>query len=139
MRTLQLEDTISKMDHFDEELIKSNCPPKLFDVIGGYMEEKNISRSDLIRKMNIDRNYGYQLLNGTRTPTRTHLIQIGLILELDTDSLQQLLKIAGKNPLYVRDMTDAKIFYAIKHQMKYEDAVPFIWGDSLNNKLSDNE
>lgn len=127
MKTSQLEERISNEEIFDEELIRENGCPDFYTVIADHMNKKGISRAELIKRMNIDRNYGYQLLNGTRKPTRTHIIQIGLLLELDIDSFQNLLKSAKKKPLYVRDMFDAKVFYAIKHKMALDNAVEFIW------------
>lgn len=127
MKTSQLEERISNEEIFDEELIRENGCPDFYTVIADHMNKKGISRAELIKRMNIDRNYGYQLLNGTRKPTRTHIIQIGLLLELDIDSFQNLLKSAKKKPLYVRDMFDAKVFYAIKHKMALDKAVEFIW------------
>ena len=39
--------------------------------------------------------------------------------------------IGGKSQLYVRNLVDAKVFYAVKHHMEYLDAVDFIWGKSV--------
>lgn len=127
MKTLQLEERLGTDEEFDESLIRENACPELCSVIIGYMDKKGISRAELIKRMNIDRSYGYQLLNGTRRPTRNHVIRMGLLLELDIESFQKLLKTARKKPLYVRDMFDAKVFFAVKHHMDFESAVEFIW------------
>lgn len=127
MKTSQLEQLLENNVEFDEALIRKNCAPELCIMISDYMNEKGVSRTELIKSLNLDRNYGYQLLNGTRNPTRDHLIQIGLFLGLDTEQFQRLLKTAKKKPLYVRDMFDAKVFFAIKHKMRFEKAVEFIW------------
>ena len=127
MKTSQIEERLGNEEKFDEELIRENCCPDFCTVIAEHMEKNGISRAELIRRMNIDRNYGYQLLNGIRRPTRNHIIQMGLLLELDIESFQKLLKIARKKPLYVRDMFDAKVFFAIKHKMDFDSAIEFIW------------
>lgn len=129
MKTSQLEKRLESEETFDEKLIKENGCPDLCDAIAGYMNKKGVSRAELIKRLNIDRNYGYQLLNGTRNPTRNHIIQMGLLLGLDIDSFQKLLKTARKKPLYVRDMFDAKVFYAVKHKMSFEKAMEFIWSE----------
>lgn len=129
MKTSQLEEWLSTCEEFDESLINQNGCLDLCSMINGYMDERGISRAELIRRLNIDRNYGYQLLNGTRIPTRNHLIQIGLLLGLDTERFQRLLKTAKKKPLYVRDLFDAKVFYAVKHKMDFEKAMEFIWSE----------
>lgn len=127
MKTSQLEEWLGTNENFDEELIKQNGCLKLNSMIIGYMDKKGITRTEFIRRMNLDRNYGYQLLNGTRPPTRNHLIQMGLLLELNLEELQRLLKTANKKPLYVRDLFDARVFFAVKHKMDYDKAIAFIW------------
>lgn len=127
MKTSQLEQWLETDEEFDEMLIKENSCPELCSMIIGYMEEKGITRAELIKRLNLDRTYGYQLLNGTRNPRRNHLIQIGLLLGLDIEQFQRLLKTAKKKPLYVRDLFDAKVFFAVKHKMRFEKAVEFIW------------
>lgn len=127
MITAQLEERLSRDDKFDEALVSDNACPLLRELIEEYINRSGVTRAELIRRIDVERTYGYQLLNGTRKPTRDHLIRIGLLLRLDTDSLQRLLKVGGKKPLYVRDMFDAKVFFAIKKKMDYEAALEFIW------------
>ena len=128
MLTSELEERLKTHGVFDDEMIENNAPPALSDVLNKCIDESNISKADVIRILNVDRNYGYQMLNGTRAPTRNCLIQISLILKLDSDRISYLLRLAGKPPLYVRNLVDAKVFYAVKHNMAYFEAVEFIWG-----------
>lgn len=130
MLTLELEEKLKSAKAFDEEMIEDNVSPGLTNLLSQYIDEKKMKRSSIIRILNVDRNYGYQILNGTRCPTRNCLIRISLILKLDTDQINYLLRLAGKSPLYVRNTIDAKVFYAVKHHMVYDDAVEFIWGIS---------
>lgn len=127
MKTSQLEERLGKEECFDEELIVKNGCPDFCAEIAAQMEKKGLSRSELIKRMDIDRSYGYQLLNGIRRPTRNHVIRMGLLLELDIESFQKLLKTAKKKPLYVRDLFDARVFFAVKHKMSYTKALEFIW------------
>ena len=129
--TTELEERLENTEVFDEDMIEDNAPPELADVLSKHIDEKKISKSDVIRMLNVDRNYGYQMLNGTRTPTRNCLIQISLILKLDADQINYLLRLAGKSPLYVRNIVDARVFYAVKHNMEYYEAVDFIWGNRI--------
>ena len=131
MLTTELEERLKNAEAFDEEMIENNAPPVLTDVLSKYIDEKKLSKADVIRILNVDRNYGYQMLNGTRNPTRNCLIQIALILKLDTNKISYLLRLAGKSPLYVRNVVDARVFYATKHNMEYYEAVDFIWGSRI--------
>ena len=135
--TIELEEKLNGFGEFDKALIENNAPPELTDVMNRFIDEQKTNKADLIRILNVDRNYGYQILNGTRAPTRNCLIRIAMILKLDTDRINYLLRLAGKPPLYVRNTIDAKVFYAVKHNMEYFEAVDFIWGKtSAINVLS---
>ena len=128
--TEDLEKKLREENEFDEKTIIENQTEAVYTVIEKYMSEKNIQRSELIRRLNLERTYGYQILNGTRLPTRVHIIKIGLVLELALDEIQRLLKIGGKEVLYVRNITDARAIYAIEHHFNYEDACEFIWNNN---------
>ncbi len=125
--TEDLEKKLREEEEFDEKTIIDNQAEAIYTAIEKYMSEKNIQRLELIRRLNLERTYGYQILNGTRVPTRIHIIKIGLILELPLEEIQRLLKIGGKEVLYARNITDARAIYAIEHKFSYEDACEFIW------------
>ena len=127
MLTSDIEKKLERDENFDDELIKENLCPELKDFLTGCMERAGMSRAELISTLDMDRSYGYQVLNGTRIPTRECLIRIGLLLGLSVEDFQRMLNIAGRSSLYVKNMFDAKVFYAIKHKMSYETAVDFIW------------
>ena len=129
MRTIELEQEIKPAESFDADMIEANAAPVFSDVINCILAEKEIRRSDLIRKLNYDRNYGYQILNGRRIPTKRQIIEIALCVGISTEQLQQLLKICGREGLYVRNIEDAKVMYALEHNYKFEQAMEFIWGD----------
>lgn len=131
MQTTDIEEKLNTPGVFDKEMIENNAPPELPDVLSQYIDEKKMTKADIIRILNVARNYGYQILNGTRPLTRNILIQIALILKLDIDQINYLLRLAEKSPLYVRNIVDARVFYAVKHNMEYYDAVDFIWGKSV--------
>ena len=131
MLTSDLEEKLNTPGVFDKEMIENNAPPELPDVLSQYIDEKKMTKADVIRILNVARNYGYQILNGTRPLTRNILLQISLILKLDIDQINYLLRLAEKPQLYVRNIVDARVFYAVKHHMEYLDAVDFIWGRSV--------
>lgn len=131
MQTSDLEEKLDSADNFDKEMIESNQPPELAVVLNSYIEEKKMTKADVIRILNVSRNYGYQILNGKRPATRNLLLQISLILKLDIDQINLLLRLAEKPQLYVRNLVDARVFYAVKHHMEYFDAMDFIWGKTI--------
>ncbi|MBD5129716.1 MAG: helix-turn-helix domain-containing protein [Ruminococcaceae bacterium] len=127
MKTVNIKEELECNKAFDEKIIVDNAPPELHILLNDHLAKKELTKADVIRRLNVDRNYGYQVFNGKRIPTRNMLIRLALILELDIEQTDYLLKLAGKPTLYVRNVVDARIFYSIKHQMSYEKAVIFIW------------
>ncbi len=129
MLTKDIEEKLRKSKNYDESMIENNAPQQLHVLINQYIDEKQISKVEFIRRLNIYRNYGYQILNGTRIPTRNCLIQMALILELSSKQLDAMMRLAEKAPLYVRNIVDARVFYALEHHIEYYRAIDFIWGD----------
>ena len=128
IRTVDLEEELRNSEEFNEELILQNSPPKFYEIIDDALKSKGLKRSDLIHGLNFDRNYGYQILNGTRIPTKQHIIAIGFYLSMSFEQMQEMLKICGREVLYVRNLEDAKVMYALEHNYSYEQALEFIWG-----------
>lgn len=127
--TLDLERKIREEDEFDEEAVLGSKAPDIHILINKYIAEKNMKHANIIRMLNVERSYGYQLLNGRRIPTRMQIIRIGLILRLNFTEMQKMLKAAGKEILYARNVTDAKVIYALEHGLDYEKACEFIWNE----------
>ncbi|MBQ9947024.1 MAG: hypothetical protein IJO91_01425 [Oscillospiraceae bacterium] len=127
MRTIDLEKELCKSDEFDEELIRQNAAPDFYLLIDELLSERNLKRSDLILHLNFERTYGYQILNGTRVPTKKQIILIGLYLGITVEQMQQMLKICGRECLYVRNVEDAKVIFALEHHYTYEQAINFIY------------
>ncbi|MCM1523012.1 MAG: hypothetical protein NC120_01010 [Ruminococcus sp.] len=125
--TLDLEKKIKEEELFDEETVIASKAPDIHILINKYIAEKGIPHTDIIRMLNVERSYGYQILNGRRVPTRTQLVKIGLIMKLECDEMQRILKIAGKEILYARNVTDARIMYSLEHKLDYGKACEFIW------------
>lgn len=129
MDTQDLERKLREDSFFDEDAILENKVPDIHIIINKYIMESGLSHADIICKLNVERSYGYQLLNGNRTPTRAHIIKLGLIFRLELNEMQKFLKEAGKEILYVRNITDAKVVYAIEHKFDYYKACDFVWGE----------
>ena len=92
-------------DH-EEEFIQVSISEYLTALI----EQKNLVKSDVIKRSGIDRVYGYQILNGTRTPSRDKLMQLGF------RETQRLLAYNGFAQLYAKNRRDSIIIFAIKEK-----------------------
>lgn len=97
--------------------MKKTTPYYLCDLLAAH----HMSKIRYIWDMNLDRTYGYQILNGRRRPTRELLIETAMLLQLDLEQTQRLLKIAQWNVLYPRVRTDAVAIFAIGKKLNLEE------------------
>ena len=83
--------------------------------------EKGFSVSEVICSSNIQRNYGYQILNGMKHPGRDKIISLCLAAKLSLDETQRALMIAGEGILYPQKVRDSIIMFACeKHKSMME-------------------
>lgn len=129
MKTEEIEARIRRTKRLDMNMIADNPPPEFSIYLQELLKEKSVKRSTLIRALNVDRNYGYQMMNGTRTPTRVQILHIAVYYKFDTKQTQRLLNLAGREALYVRRPEDAKTMHCLEHPMEYKQACQFIWGE----------
>ena len=125
--THDLERILREEKYFNEQAVLENKHPDIHILINKYITEKGLAHADIIRKLNVERSYGYQILNGKRVPTRIQIIKLSFLLKLTLEETQKLLKAAKKEILYARNMTDAKAIYAIEHNLDFDSACEFIW------------
>lgn len=127
MITEDIELEIRRADKLDMNMITANSAPNFSSYLNELMQSTEINRSKLIHALNVDRSYGYQILNGTRIPTREHIIKIALFGKFTLKQTQKLLRLAERSELYVRRPEDAKIVYCLEHQLAYPEALDFIY------------
>ena len=94
-------------------------------------EERDTVPERVVNKAQIERTYGHQIFNGTRTPSRDKLIQIAFGFGLSLDETQRLLNVAGKSALYPKIKRDAIIIYAISHEMGVMEAQDVLCANEL--------
>jgi len=89
-------------------------------------ERTGLRRSDVIRKSNIARSYGYQIMEGRRLGKRDYYLSIALAMSLDLQTTQRMLavtKCGGLHPLIKRD---AAVIFAINHKYDIDKAYDFM-------------
>lgn len=106
-----------------DELLKNS----FFQYLNDYMEKLSITKSELIKKSNLHRNYGYEIINGKKLPSRDKVIAISIGLQLNIEETQRFLKISGNRELYPRDKKDAYIIYGITQKMSIFDINEFLF------------
>ncbi|MGN0683526.1 MAG: hypothetical protein ACI4JY_07605 [Oscillospiraceae bacterium] len=66
MLTVDLEEKLKRRGDFDEDMVLNEAPPELAGVLNRFIDDRKMKKSDVIRMINVDRNYGYQVLSGKR-------------------------------------------------------------------------
>lgn len=90
------------------------------------MEQRHITRKEMISKLNVDESYGRKLFGGQRTPTRKILIQSAFILGLNLEETQRILEIGQKARLYPRIRYDAAIIYGLEKKLTLDKMNSFL-------------
>ncbi|MGI6507457.1 MAG: hypothetical protein ACOX4A_03585 [Saccharofermentanales bacterium] len=79
------------------------------------LEETGQKKSDIIRKANLSRTYGYQLMEGRRLGKRDYYLQIALAMSLDLRTTQRMLSVTRCGALHPLIKRDAAVIFAINH------------------------
>ena len=88
----------------------------LDEYLGVLLKEKDLKKSEVIEKSNLDKNYAYQLFNGIKkNPSRDKILMLAFGMKLTLDETRKLLKIAGLSDLYVRIPRDSVIIFCLQN------------------------
>lgn len=79
------------------------------------MQARELNVRGMVRRCDLDRSYCYQLLNGTRIPSRELILRLALELCFTEAETQRLLKLSQRPVLYPRNRRDAAVFYGLSH------------------------
>lgn len=80
------------------------------------MASKKVSLSELMHRSGINRNYGYNIVNGRRkNPARDKVLALCIAMRLTVVETQDLLAVANVRELYFRDERDVRIAAAINN------------------------
>ena len=105
-----------ELKHYLEETLPTE-PLTMIHYIEGLCQEKAITKSHLIEQADIQRNYGYQILNGTKFPSRDYVIKICIGGQFSLEETNRTLTLGGYNNLYAKDARDSIIMFCIKKQL----------------------
>lgn len=82
------------------------------------LEEKQLKKSEVIRRANLDKNYAYQIFNGNKlNPSRNKVLMISIGMGLTLTETRRLLKICNQSDLYIRNARDSVIIFGIDKKM----------------------
>lgn len=97
------------------------------------LQEKNLSKAQVIKNSLINTNYAYHIFIGKKkNPSRDKIISLGLAMSLNLDEMQYLLRYACTGALYPRNSRDAVIISAVEQNFSVPET------NLLLEKLNEN-
>lgn len=112
----------SDLHSFSAELAQKEKKTSFSEYLLSKMQEKDISPGRLWELSQIQRNYGYQILNGTKAPGRDKVIALCLSLSLSLEDAQRALTLANTGPLYARRTRDSILIFCLEKGLSVMDA-----------------
>lgn len=122
LKILSSIDSHSTLYAFSEELSESQKNISFQEYLLEKMQEKQISPARLWEISIIQRNYGYQILNGTKAPGRDKVIALCLALKLPLEETQRALILANTGALYPRRRRDSILIFSLQKELPVIDA-----------------
>lgn len=117
-KTTELMNELNNTSHIDQYL-KDNEEYLIDQTLSKYLclviEEKSLSKADIIRKSDINEIYAYQIFSGKRTPSRNKLIRLCIGAEFTLEEINEILKVAGFSPLFPKIKRDSIIIFGIQN------------------------
>lgn len=77
------------------------------------LEQKHISKSEMVELSGIERTYLYHILSGTRTPGRDNAIRLCIGAGLSLEETMRCLELLSVGILYAKNKRDSIIIYSI--------------------------
>ncbi|NMD44609.1 MAG: hypothetical protein GYA88_04205 [Clostridiales bacterium] len=113
-------DTIHMQERLKGDTFPQNWDEFLDDDVRNFFDtllnETGQKKSDIIRKANLSRVYGYQLMEGRRRGKRDYYLLIALAMSLDLKTTQRMLSVTQCGALHPLIKRDAAIIFAINHR-----------------------
>lgn len=106
---------------FSEELSHSGKALSFSEYLLLKMRERELSPARLWSLALIQRNYGYQILNGMKAPGRDKVIALCLALSLSFEETQRALTLANTGALYARRIRDSILIFALQKNLSVLD------------------
>lgn len=115
-------DSPSELCAYSKEIVKSEKDITFQEYLARKIQEKQVITSRLLESSQIQRNYGYQILNGTKTPGRDKVVALCLSLGLSVEETQRALTLANAAALYARKRRDSILIFALNKKLSVLDA-----------------
>ena len=117
--TVELENELTEADDvkkFLDDNAENFRKFTLAEYLKHLLDEKNLSKAQVIRDSELDATYAHHIFGGRKNPSREKILSLALAMKLSTKETDYLLYYAGHEKLYVRNEWDAVISFALENQ-----------------------
>lgn len=98
----------------------------IYEFFDTLLREKEMKKSEIIRRANLSRGYGYQLMEGRRRGKRDYYLLIALAMGLDLTETQRMLSVVRCGALHPLIKRDAAVIFAVNHGYDIFDTYEFM-------------
>jgi len=116
-----LLDATPQLEQFLEEQAGNMQPPTFSEHLKTLMEQCGLTPAKLGELALLSRSFTYQLCSGMRVPSRDVVLRLALVLRLDLEETQRLLRTACRGALYPRLRRDAVFIFALRQGLNLYD------------------
>ncbi len=89
----------------------------LAEYLDKLLQEKKLSKAEVIKASGLNQVYGYHIFAGSRKPSRNKVLAFALAMGLGHKEAQYLLQYAGVTNLYVRNKRDSVVIFALNKKL----------------------
>ena len=133
LKILNSADTVSELEEFTKIAEQNTAIHSFPEYIADCLSRTGKSPSQLIQDAQIQRNYGYQILNGTKNPGRDKVMALCLALSLSLPEVQRALTLANEAVLYPKIRRDSVLIFCINKHLSVLDTNDLLY--HINEKL----
>lgn len=130
LKILHSTQSISELNKYTENLSEQNENLTISEYFTTYLRIHNILESDLIHSSLIQRNYAYQILNGTKQPGRDKVLALCLAAQMNYDETQRALALSDVGKLYPRRKRDSIIIFALNQKLSVQQTNELLYEEN---------
>jgi len=121
MQLLSSAKNISDLKQYTDALAAMTSSVTFPEYLNELMHARGVTASKLISAAQIQRNYGYQILDGRRSPSRDKVISLCLALKLELPETQRALTLTKNGQLYSKNKRDSILIFAFGKKLSVID------------------
>lgn len=129
LNTLNSIDSTKELHDFLDTIDDNNI--NFVTYFNDLCNKKNLKKSDLIFRSNINRTYGYQILSGDKKPSRDKIIQLCISANLTLKETNKCLILGNVNELYVKNPRDSILIFSINKNLSLFDINELLYDYNL--------